>query len=105
MFFDAVEVDLACFLSRPFLVVLDARSAEGYVGWEDRLRSVHHEELLISHDRTDLVSETPNDVRQLGVPPGRVLRSVIEDAVFDGLKNHAICSTDLVIAPWVATEE
>jgi hypothetical protein len=33
MFFDVVEVDLACFLSRPFLVVLDAQSAEGYVGW------------------------------------------------------------------------
>jgi hypothetical protein len=37
MFFNAVEVDLACFLSRPFLIVLDARGTEGYVGWEDRL--------------------------------------------------------------------
>jgi hypothetical protein len=37
MFFNAVEVDLACFLGRPFLVVLDARGTEGYVGWEDRL--------------------------------------------------------------------
>jgi hypothetical protein len=37
MFFNVVEVDLACFLGRPFLVVLDARGAEGYVGWEDRL--------------------------------------------------------------------
>jgi hypothetical protein len=37
MFFSVVEVDLACFLSRPFLVVLDARSIEGYVGWDDRI--------------------------------------------------------------------
>jgi hypothetical protein len=37
MFFNAVEVDLACFLSRPFLIVLDARGTEGYIGWEDRL--------------------------------------------------------------------
>jgi hypothetical protein len=37
MFFNAVEVDLACFLGRSFLVVLDARGAEGYIGWEDRL--------------------------------------------------------------------
>jgi hypothetical protein len=32
MFFNAVEVDPACFLGRPFLIVLDARSTEGYVG-------------------------------------------------------------------------
>jgi hypothetical protein len=37
MFFNAVEIDLACFLDRPFLVVLDERGAEGYIGWEDRL--------------------------------------------------------------------
>jgi hypothetical protein len=30
MFFNTVEVDLACFLSRPFLIVLDARGIEGY---------------------------------------------------------------------------
>jgi hypothetical protein len=35
--FDAVKVDLACFLGRPFLVVLDARDTKGYIGWEDRL--------------------------------------------------------------------
>jgi hypothetical protein len=28
MFFNAVEVDLACFLSHPFLVVLDARGTK-----------------------------------------------------------------------------
>jgi hypothetical protein len=37
MFFNAIEVDLACFLGRPFLVVLDARGTECYIGWEDRL--------------------------------------------------------------------
>jgi hypothetical protein len=37
MFFNAVEVDLACFLSRPVLIVLDARGTKGYIGWEDRL--------------------------------------------------------------------
>jgi hypothetical protein len=37
MFFNAVEVDLACFLGRPFLVVLDAWGTEGYVSWEDHL--------------------------------------------------------------------
>jgi hypothetical protein len=40
-------------------------------------------------------------MRQLCMPPGRVLRSVIEDAIFDGLEHHAICSLDLAIAPWV----
>jgi hypothetical protein len=33
MFFNAVEVDLVCFLSRPFLIVFDARGTKGYVGW------------------------------------------------------------------------
>jgi hypothetical protein len=37
MFFNTVEVDLACFFSRPFLIVLDARGTEGYVGWENHL--------------------------------------------------------------------
>jgi hypothetical protein len=37
VFFDAVEVDLAHFLGRPFLVVFDAQGTKGYVGWEDRL--------------------------------------------------------------------
>jgi hypothetical protein len=37
MFFNTVKVDLARFLSRPFLIVLDARGTEGYVGWEDCL--------------------------------------------------------------------
>jgi hypothetical protein len=37
MFFNAVEVDLACFLSRPFLVVLDALGTEGYIGGDGRL--------------------------------------------------------------------
>jgi hypothetical protein len=37
VFFNAVEIDLVCFLGRPFLVVLDARGTKGYVGWEDRL--------------------------------------------------------------------
>jgi hypothetical protein len=41
MFFNTVEVDLACFLSRPFFGVLNARGTESYIGWEDRLRSVH----------------------------------------------------------------
>jgi hypothetical protein len=40
-------------------------------------------------------------VRQLCMPPSHVLRSVVEDAVFDGLKHHAICSLDLVVAPCV----
>jgi hypothetical protein len=44
MFFNAVEVDLACFLGRPFLIVLDARGTEGYISWEDRLWSVLWEE-------------------------------------------------------------
>jgi hypothetical protein len=35
------------------------------------------------------------------VPSGRVLLSVVEDAVFDDLKHHAIFSLDLVVAPWV----
>jgi hypothetical protein len=52
-------------------------------------------------DRADLGSETPDDVRQLCMPPGRILRSVVKVAVFDGLKHHAICSLDLAIAPWV----
>jgi hypothetical protein len=47
------------------------------------------------------VLETPDDVRQLYEPRGRVLQSVVEDAVFDGLKNHAICSLDLVVTPWM----
>jgi hypothetical protein len=37
MFFNTNKVDLACFLSRPFLIVLDARGTEDYVGWEDHL--------------------------------------------------------------------
>jgi hypothetical protein len=35
------------------------------------------------------------------MPSGHVLRGVIEDAIFDGLKHHAVCSLDLAIAPWV----
>jgi hypothetical protein len=35
------------------------------------------------------------------MPPSRVLRSVVEDAVFDGLKHHAICLLDLAVSPWV----
>jgi hypothetical protein len=35
------------------------------------------------------------------MPPSHVLRSVVEDNVFDGLKHHAICSLDLAVAPWV----
>jgi hypothetical protein len=35
------------------------------------------------------------------MPPGRVLQRVVEDAVFDGLRNHAICSLDVAVAPWV----
>jgi hypothetical protein len=35
------------------------------------------------------------------VPSGRVLLSVVEDAVFDVLKHHAIFSLDLVVAPRV----
>jgi hypothetical protein len=35
------------------------------------------------------------------MPPGRVLRSVVEDAIFDGLKQHTICPLDLAVAPWV----
>jgi hypothetical protein len=38
------------------------------------------------------------------VPSGRVLQSVIKDAVLDDLKHHAICSLDLAIAPMWATE-
>jgi hypothetical protein len=33
------------------------------------------------------------------MPSGPVLRSVVEDAVFDGLKHHAMCSLDLAVAP------
>jgi hypothetical protein len=40
-------------------------------------------------------------MRQLCVPSDRVLRGVVEDAVFDGLKHHAICLFDLAVAPWV----
>jgi hypothetical protein len=40
-------------------------------------------------------------MRQLYVPYGRVLRSVVEDAVIDGLEHHAIGSLDLAVAPWV----
>jgi ABC-type uncharacterized transport system permease subunit len=36
------------------------------------------------------------------MPPGRILRSVVEDAVFDSLKHHAIGSLDLAVAPWVS---
>jgi hypothetical protein len=50
MFFNAIEVDLACFLDRPFLVVLDAWGTEGYVSREDRLCSVHQEERRVSRD-------------------------------------------------------
>jgi hypothetical protein len=35
------------------------------------------------------------------VPSDRVLRSVVEDVVFNGLKHHVICSLDLAVAPWV----
>jgi hypothetical protein len=94
---NTVEVDLACFLDWPFLVVLDARGTEGYVSWEDHLWSVQQKERRISRDRADLGSETPDDVRQLCMPPGRVLRSVVEDAVFDGLKHHDISSLDLAV--------
>jgi hypothetical protein len=38
VFLDAVKVDLARLLGRPFLVVLDARGTKGYAGWENRLR-------------------------------------------------------------------
>jgi hypothetical protein len=37
MLFNTVKVDLVRFLSRPFLIVLDAQGTEGYVGLEDRL--------------------------------------------------------------------
>jgi hypothetical protein len=52
-------------------------------------------------DRANLGSETPNDLRQLCMPPSRVLRSVVEDAVFDGMKHHVVCSLDLAVAPRV----
>jgi hypothetical protein len=81
--------------------VLDARGTKGYVGWENRLRPVHQEEGQLSRDRVDLGLETPDDVRQICEPSGRILRSVVEDAVFDGLKYHAICSLDLAVAPWM----
>jgi hypothetical protein len=35
------------------------------------------------------------------MPPGHVLRCVVEDAVFEGLKYHVICSFDLAVAPWM----
>jgi hypothetical protein len=38
---------------------------------------------------------------ELCEPSGRILRSVVKDAVFDGLKHHAICSLDLAVAPWM----
>jgi hypothetical protein len=81
--------------------VLDVRGTKGYVDWENRLRPVHQEEGRVSRDRADLGSETSNDVRQLWEPYGRVLRSVVEDTVFEGLKHHAICSLDLAVAPWM----
>jgi hypothetical protein len=44
MLLDAVKVDLARFFCCPFVIVLDARGTECYVGWENRLRPVHQEE-------------------------------------------------------------
>jgi hypothetical protein len=38
------------------------------------------------------------------VPSGRVLRSFVEDVVFDSLKHQAICSLDLSVAPRVGHE-
>jgi hypothetical protein len=40
-------------------------------------------------------------MRLLCVLSGHVLRGVVEDAVFDGLKHHAVCSLDLAVAKWV----
>jgi hypothetical protein len=40
-------------------------------------------------------------MRKLCEPSGHVLRSVVEDAVFDGLKYHAIGSLDLAVAAWM----
>jgi hypothetical protein len=48
-----------------------------------------------------LGSETSDGVRQLCERSGRVLQSIVEDAVFDGLKYHAICSLDLAVAAWM----
>jgi hypothetical protein len=101
VFLDAVKVDLVCFFGRSFLVVLDVRGTKGYVIWENRLRPAYQEEGWVSGDRADLGSETPDDMWQLCIPSGRILRSFVEDVVFDGLEHHAIGSLDLAVAPWV----